>query len=102
MPQGSIDRVDRYPGGSPVRFDARGPIPFARGRGRLLLALLSLFSPEVKLDGRQYETRGTHEASARDRFSGLGAGSYVLPGDKRHGILSRLGDACRPKITFTW
>jgi hypothetical protein len=129
---GSIDRVDIYPGGYPARFgrfvggvasaQTRGPepalsgeanprlfdvgglieTPFARGRGSLLPALLSLLSPEVKLDYRDYQARATHEPSARDRFSVFGFGSYDLLGEKRNGILRRLGDACRPKITFTW
>jgi hypothetical protein len=101
---GSSDRVDLYPGGYPARmFDVGGLVetPFARGRGSLLLALLSFLGPEVKLD-RDYQTRATYEPIARDRFSGFGSGSYDLLGDKRDGILSRLGDACRPRITFTW
>jgi hypothetical protein len=76
--------------------------PFARGRGSLYsysAALLSLFGPEVKLD---YQARATYEPSARDRVSVFGFGSYDPLGDKRNGILSRLGDACRPRITFTW
>lgn len=129
---GLIDRVDLYPGGYPARFgrfaggvvsaQTRGPeparpgeanlrlfdvggrieTPFARGRASLLPALLSLLSPEVKLDYRDYETRATYEPSARDRFSVFGFGSYELLGEKRNGILRRLGDACRPRITFTW
>jgi hypothetical protein len=61
---------------------------------------LSLFSPEVKLDYRDYQTRATYEPSARDRFSVLGFGSPL--GEKRNGILERLGDACKPRITFIW
>jgi hypothetical protein len=82
-------------------FDVGGLIetPFARGRGSLLRSLLFLLSPEVKLD---YQARATHEPSARDRFSAFGFGSHDLRGEKRYGILGRLGDACRPKITFTW
>jgi hypothetical protein len=77
-------------------FDVGGLIetPFARGRGSLYsygAALVSLLSPEVKLDDRDYQARATYEPSARDP-----------QGDKRNGILTRLGDACRPRITFTW
>jgi hypothetical protein len=129
---GLIDRVDLYPGGYPARFgrfaggvvsaQTRGPAlalsgeanlrlfdvgglsetPFARGRGSPLPALLSLLIPEVKLDYRDYQARATYEPSARDRFSVFGFGSYDLLGEKRNGILRRLGDACRPRITFTW
>jgi TonB family protein len=88
-------------------FDVGGLIetPFAPGRSSLYsysAALLSLFSPEVKLDYRDYQARATYEPSARDRFSVLGFGSYDPLGGKRNGILRRLGDACRPRITFTW
>jgi hypothetical protein len=88
-------------------FDVGGlsETPFARGRGSLYsygAALLSLFRPEVKLDYRDYQARATYEPSARDRFSVFGSGSYEPLGEKRNGILTRLGDACRPKITFTW
>ena len=76
--------------------------PFTRGRGSLLLALLSLLSPEVKLDSRDYQARATHEPSARDRFSAFGFGPNDLLGEKGNGILTRFGDAFRPKITFTW
>jgi hypothetical protein len=130
--QGLIDRVDLYPGGSPARFGrfagggvsapTRGPepglpgeanlrsfdvgglieTPFARGRGSLLPWLLSLLSPELKLDYRDYQTRATYEPIARDRFSVFGFGSYDLLGEKTNGLLTRLGDACRPRITFTW
>ena len=107
---GSIDRVDLYLDGDPARFageaslrpfDVGGLIKtaFARGGGSLLPALLFLLSPEVKLD---YQARATYEPSARDRFSAFGFGSHDLRGEKKHGILGRLGDACRPKITFTW
>ena len=75
---------------------------FARGRGSLLPAVLSLLIPEVKLDNRNYQARATYEPSARDRFSAFGFGPYDLLGEKRNGILTRLGDAFRPKITFTW
>jgi hypothetical protein len=125
-----IERFDPYPGGYRARlarlaggvvsaqmrgpepalsgeaslrlFDVSGPIetPFARGAGSLFPALLSLFSPELKLDYR--ETRASHEPSARDRFSVFGFGSYAPLGEKRSGILTRLGDACRPRITFIW
>jgi hypothetical protein len=128
---GLIERVDPYPGGYPARFgrfaggvvsaQTRGPepalsgetnlrlfdvgglieTPFARGRGSLLSALLSLLSPVVKLDYCDYQTRATYERSARDRFSVFGFGSYDLLGEKRIGILRRLGDAFRPRITFT-
>jgi hypothetical protein len=85
-------------------FDVGGLIetPFARGRGSLYAysaALLSLFSPELKLD---YQARATYEPIARDRVSVFGFGSYDPLGEKRDGILKRLGDACRPRITFTW
>jgi hypothetical protein len=113
-----LDRVDLYAGGV-VSVQTRDPepapsgeassspfgvgdlieAPFARGRGSLLRALLFLLSPEVKLD---YQARATYEPSARDRFGAFGFGSYDLRGEKRYGILGRLGDACRPKITFTW
>jgi hypothetical protein len=127
---GLIERVHAYPGGYPARFgrffnggvvsaQMRGPeptlsgeanlrlfdvsglieTPFARGPGSLLPALLSLFSPEVKLDS---QTRATDEPSARDRFSVLDFGSYAPLGEKRNDILTRLGDACRPRITFIW
>ena len=56
----------------------------------------------MKLDYRDYQARATYEPSARDRFSVFGFGSYELLGEKRNGILRRLGDACRPRITFTW
>jgi len=72
--------------------------PLARGLGRLLPALLFLLGPEVKLN----QTQHTHEPSARDRFSVLGFGSYDPLGEKSNSLLTRLGDACRPKITFTW
>jgi len=75
---------------------------FARGRGGLLPTLLSWLSPAVKLDSRDHPARTTFEPSARDRFSAFGFGSYDLQGDKRNGLLERLGDACRPRITFTW
>jgi hypothetical protein len=129
---GSSNRVDLYPDDYPARFGSfaggvvsaqtRGPelalsgeanlrpfdvgglieTPFARGGGSLLPALLSLLSPEVKLDYRDHQARATYEPSARDRFSAFGFGSYDLLGEKRSGILRRLGDACRPRITFTW
>ena len=120
---GSINRVDLYLGGDPARFgrfagleptpsgeanlglfDLGGLIDptFARGRGSLLPAVLSLLIPEVKLDNRNYQARATYEPSARDRFSAFGFGPYDLLGEKRNGILTRLGDAFRPKITFTW
>lgn len=132
VPLGWINRIDIYPGGYPApfgrfaggvvsaqtrgpepalsgeaklrRFDVGGLIetPFARGRGSLLAALLSFLSPEVKLDYRDHQARATHEPSARDRFSAFGFGSHDLPGEKRNGILRRLGDACRPRVTFTW
>lgn len=130
--QGLIDRVDLDLGGYPARFGrfadgdvsaqtrglARAPSgeanvrafdlgdlfepTFARGRGSLFPALLSLLIPELQLDNRDYQARPTHEPSARDRFSVFGFGSYGLLGEKRHGILTRFGDAFRPKITFTW
>ena len=108
---GRVDlHLDGYParfgrfGGGVVSAQTRGvgdliETPFARGRGSLLRALLFLLSPEVKLD---YQARAAHEPNTRDRFSVFGMGSYDLRGEKRHGILGRLGDACRPKITFTW
>jgi hypothetical protein len=129
---GLIDRVDLYPGGYPARFgpfaggvlsaqtrglelalsgeadlrlfDVGGLIetPFARGRGSLLPALLSLLSPVVKLDDRDRQARAPDEPSARDRFSVFRFGSSDLLGEKRIGLLGRLGDACRPRITFTW
>lgn len=109
---GLIDRVDPYPGGYSARLgeanlrllDVGGLIetPFARALGSLLPALLSLLSPEVKLAYRDHQTRATYEPSARDRFSELGFGSYAPLGEKRNGFLMRLGDACRPRITFTW
>jgi hypothetical protein len=129
---GSSNRVDLYPGdylarfggfaGGAVSAQTRGPEPFlsgeanssrfdvgglieppfARGRGSLLPALLSLLSPEMKLDYRDHQARATYEPSARDRFSAFGFGSHDLLGEKRNGILRRLGDACRPRITFTW
>jgi hypothetical protein len=132
IPLASIERAGLYPGGYPARFgcfaggvlsaQTRGPepdlsgeadlrlvdvgglieAPFARGRGGLLPALLSLLSPEVKLDYRDNQAQATDEPSARDRFSVFRFGSYDLPGEKRNGILTRLGDACRPRITFTW
>jgi hypothetical protein len=88
-------------------FDVGGLIetPFARGRGSLYsygAALLSLLSPEVKLDSRDYRARATYEPSAQDRFSVFGFGSYDPLSEKRNGLLTRLGDACRPRITFTW
>jgi hypothetical protein len=129
---GSIDRVDPYPGAYPARFgrfargvftaQRRGPEPtfsgepslrrfdvggriedpFARGIGRLLPALLSLLGPEVKLDYRDNQSRRTYEPSTRDRFSAFGFGSYDPLSEKGTGLLSRLADACRAKITFTW
>jgi TonB family protein len=120
---GLSDRVDLYLGGDPARFgrfaglepapsgeanlrlfDLGGLIEptFARGRGSLLPALLSLLIPEVKLDNRDYQARATYEPSARDRFSAFGFGPYDLLGEKRNGSLTRLGDAFRPKITVTW
>ena len=107
---GSIDRVALYLDGHPGRFAGEASSsPFAvgglietafgRAGGSLLPALLFLLSPEVKLD---YQARATYEPSARDRFSAFGFGSHDLRGEKKHGVLGRLGDACRPKITFTW
>lgn len=104
--QGSIDRPEpAFSGDASVRlFDVGGRIEtsFARGLGRLLPALLSLLGPEVKLDSRDYQARRTYESSARDRFSVFSFGSYDPLGEKSNSVLTRLGDACRPKITFTW
>jgi hypothetical protein len=120
---GSIDRVDLYLGGDPARFGRFAGLElapsgevssrlfdlgalieptFARGRVSLLPALLSCLIPQVKLDNRDYQPRATHEPSARDRFSAFGFGPYDLLGEKRNGVLTRLGDAFKPKITFTW
>ena len=129
---GSIDRVDLHLGGYPARFgrfaggvvsaQTRGLDPassgeakwrlldlgglieptFARGRGSPLPALLSLLIPEMKRDDFDYQARATYEPSARDRFSTFGFGSYEPLREERNGILTRLGDAFRPKITITW
>lgn len=96
---GLIDRVDPYRGGYPVRFGLI-ETPFALGRGSLLPLLLSLLSPEVKLAYRDHQTRASHEPSARDRFSELG--SYAPLAEKKSDFLTRLSEACRPKLTLTW
>lgn len=107
---GGVSALTRGPeaglfgGASSSLFDVGGglEVGLARRRGGLLPVLLWLFSPEGKLEHRDYQTWATYAPSARDRFSAFGFGPHDLVGEKRAGILERWGDACRPRITFTW
>jgi TonB family protein len=71
---------------------------FAAGRGTVLLggrysytaALLSLASPELELDYRDFQTRVSYDLTARDRISVLGFGSYDLLGRERNRVLEIL------------
>jgi hypothetical protein len=67
-------------------FDAGGLVeaPFADGRGTVLAggrysytaALLSLLTPDTKLDYWDYQARATYDLSARDRIGVFSFGSY--------------------------
>lgn len=73
-------------------FDAGALVEtgFAGGRGSILLGgrysytagVISLVSPDVSLDYRDYQARVTYELGSGDRVSLLGLGSYDLLGER--------------------
>jgi TonB-dependent Receptor Plug Domain/Gram-negative bacterial TonB protein C-terminal len=71
---------------------------FAGGKGSALIAgrysytaaMLSLLSPEVKLDYRDFEGRVSYEFSPKDRLTVFTFGAYDLIGEKRGGNLNVL------------
>jgi hypothetical protein len=67
---------------------------FAENRGTALLAgrysytaaVVSLISPELRLDYRDYQGRVTYQLSARDRLTLFAFGSYDLLAQEKNGI----------------
>lgn len=67
---------------------------FADNRGTALLAgrysytaaVISLISPELRLDYRDYQARVTYQLSARDRLTLFAFGSYDLLAQEKNGI----------------